>query len=382
MEWMHKTCVVLCGIGMLMVSFSMSALASDEIETYQAAYEQATKQFGEKDGRSIDALFMLGLKIEKKDVTKGLSYIEKAYDLDILVRGERNESTLLVLDSLGAAYHAVGNYEKALAFRQKNYVLCKTVYGETADETFSAGEALEGEYIFIGDDAKALELQEQLYTVSRAAFGQDNRWTVSSMEGLATLYFGLGRLNDALALQKTLLDRRIKLVGENDWQAIEVRELMASTYLAMNKREEYLQSLQIVLKLRKENFAKDPNDIYRNELISATADLATAYDITGNNEDALMLRKEVLAYYRATLGAEDTQTIFAMSNVADSYRELDRLEEADQLDSQCLSMLERTHGEEDPILMRYTAVIASGYQQQAKHGAAVEIYESLYPSYK
>lgn len=381
MEWIRKTCMVLYGIGMLMVLFSVSALASDKLATYREAYEQTAKQFGDKDERSIDALFRLGLEIEKKDVAKGLPYIEKAYELDLLVRGERNESTLMALDSLGFAYNAVGNYKKSLAFYQKNYLLCKMVYGETADETFSAAEAVKGEYIFIGDYAKALELEEQLYAISKAAFGDDNRWTVSSMEGLANLYVGLGRLNDALALQKTLLDRRIKLVGENDWQAIEARELMASTYLAMNKREEYLQSLQIVLKLRKENFAKDPNDIYRNELISATADLATAYDITGNNEDALELRKKVLAERRDALGEEDTQTIFAMVAVADSYRELGRLEEADQLDSQCLSKLEKTHGEDDPILMRYKATVASDYRQQAKYGAALDIYESLYPRY-
>lgn len=366
---------------MLMVLFSISAFANDKLATYKTVYEQTVKQFGEKDERSIDALFRLGLETENKDVAKGITYIEKAYELDLLVRGERNESTLRALDSLGFSYNAVGNYKKSLAFYQKNYVLCKTVYGETADETFSAGEAVKGEYIFIGDYAKALELEEQLYAISKAAFGEDNRWTVSSMEGLATLYVGLGRLNDALDLQKTLLDRRIKLVGENDWQAIEARELMASTYLAMNKREEYLQSLCTVFELRKENFTKDPNDVYKNELISATAELATAYDITGNNKEALELRKKVLADRRDALGEENTQTIFAMSDVADSYRELGRLEEADQLDSRCLSMMERTHGAEDPILMRYQATVASVYRQQAKYGAALEIYESLYPRY-
>jgi CHAT domain-containing protein/tetratricopeptide (TPR) repeat protein len=378
---MRKICVVLCGIVMLMILFSVSALASDELATYQSAYNEATKQFGEKDERSIDALFLLGLKTEKKDFAKGLSYIEKAYGLNLLVRGECSASTLRVLDSLGSAYHSVGNYEKALALRQKNYVLCKTVYGETADETFSAGEATIGEYIFMGNYADALHLEEYLYSVSKAAFGENNRWTVSSVEGLANLYTGFGRLSDALALQKILLEQRIKFAGENDWQSIEAREMMASTYLAMDKREEYLQSLCKVLELRKENFIKDSNEINRNQLISAKDDLATAYDITGQNEKALALRLTVLADRRNAFGEEDTQTIYAMSNVADSYRALNRLEEAVQLDTRCLSMLERTHDEKDPILMRYKATVASVYQQQAKHEAALEIYTSLYPQY-
>ena len=101
------------------------------------------------------------------------------------------------------------------------------------------------------------------------------------------------------------------------------------------------------LRLRREKLGAEHPDTLR-----AMGNLAVSYGNAGRLEEALGLREEVLRLRREKLGAEHPDTLGAMGNLAISYRDAGRPEEALGLGEEVLRLRRKKLGAEHPDTLR------------------------------
>ena len=76
--------------------------------------------------------------------------------------------------------------------------------------------------------------------------------------------------------------------------------------------------------------------------------LASSYSNLGRRQDAVELREKVLEAWKRTLGEEHPDTLLSMGNLASSYSNLGRRQDAVELEEKVLEARKRTLGEEHP----------------------------------
>jgi tetratricopeptide (TPR) repeat protein len=86
--------------------------------------------------------------------------------------------------------------------------------------------------------------------------------------------------------------------------------------------------------------------------LQAMDDLATSYDEAGRRDEALKLREQVLEYHRKVRGPEHPVTLEAMNSLAASYDEAGRQDEALKLREQVLALRRKLLGPEQPATLQ------------------------------
>jgi hypothetical protein len=95
--------------------------------------------------------------------------------------------------------------------------------------------------------------------------------------------------------------------------------------------------------------------------LDAMANLAISYDNTGRIEEALTLKHEVLAMRRKEFGSESPETLKAMSHLAYSFDLAGRKEEALALNEEVLKLRRRVLGPEHPETLWAMHKVANSY---------------------
>jgi tetratricopeptide (TPR) repeat protein len=79
--------------------------------------------------------------------------------------------------------------------------------------------------------------------------------------------------------------------------------------------------------------------------------LANSYSDVGRRQEAMELRGKVLEASQRTLGSEHPDTLMAMNNLANSYGDIGRRQEAMELREKVLEASQRTLGNEHPYTL-------------------------------
>jgi len=129
------------------------------------------------------------------------------------------------------------------------------------------------------------------------------------------------------------------------------------------------------LKLRKVVLGGDDNDTLR-----AMMNLAGTYRDQGRLEDAADLMMEVSELRRKVLGKEHPDTLRTKMNLAVTYRLQGRREDAVELQEKVLRSMKRVLGDEHPDTLRGKASLAATYWNHGQWNAAAELDEKVLES--
>ncbi len=110
--------------------------------------------------------------------------------------------------------------------------------------------------------------------------------------------------------------------------------------------------------------------------------LATAYDDSGRDAEALKLRQQTLAIRRATLGPDHVDTLGSMRNLANSYMAANRLKEALDLDEETVQLLKAKLGPNDPETLASMNNLANSYSAQRRYKDALQINQEVSDRYR
>ncbi|MFT3879438.1 MAG: serine/threonine-protein kinase [Gemmatales bacterium] len=112
-----------------------------------------------------------------------------------------------------------------------------------------------------------------------------------------------------------------------------------------------------------------------DEALSASGNLATAYQVQGKLEQAVQLHQEILKLLKAKPGQQADGIIICMNNLADCYRVMGKFDLAIPMMEETLKLMKTTYGTDAPeiiVLMNNQAV---AYRDAGKLDLAIPLYE-------
>ncbi|MFF3959903.1 tetratricopeptide repeat protein, partial [Streptomyces sp. NPDC001890] len=113
------------------------------------------------------------------------------------------------------------------------------------------------------------------------------------------------------------------------------------------------------------------------DTLNARANLATSYWQAGRTNEAIEIEEHVLAEYERLLGNEHRDTLTARANLAASYWQAGRTSNAINLLEHVLAERERLLGNEHPSTLTTRANLATSYRQAGRTNDAINLLEHV-----
>ncbi|MFD9541984.1 TIR-like protein FxsC [Streptomyces sp. NPDC060022] len=109
------------------------------------------------------------------------------------------------------------------------------------------------------------------------------------------------------------------------------------------------------------------------DTLTARSNLATSYYQAGRTEEAIAIERRVLADSEEILGERHPDTLTARANLATSYRQVGRIEEAIAIERRVLADREEILGDRHPDTLTARANLATSYRQVGRIEEAIAI---------
>jgi tetratricopeptide (TPR) repeat protein len=103
------------------------------------------------------------------------------------------------------------------------------------------------------------------------------------------------------------------------------------------------------------------------------ANLASTWRQQGRSDEAEQLQIEVLELYKEVLSTKHPDTILAMANLASTWRQQGRSDETEQLDIEVLELYKEVLGTKHPDTIRAIANLAATWRQQGRSDQAEQL---------
>ncbi|KAG8707384.1 hypothetical protein FRC11_007478, partial [Ceratobasidium sp. 423] len=181
---------------------------------------------------------------------------------------------------------------------------------------------------------KSKHMRLQVLARERTYHGEAYPVTLRTMSLLATTCWELGQFNQAEELQRKVHDLCSKTLGPTHLETLGAKVKLVSTYSSMGQIEKANELL--------ENILEDPSNLQRNQIVLGQL-AQSCYNMLDypNAEKIDILNIKVL---EETLGEEQPQTLSAMSNLASTYAQLGRFNDAEMWDRRALEIQKRVLG--------------------------------------
>ncbi|MFF3959854.1 tetratricopeptide repeat protein, partial [Streptomyces sp. NPDC001890] len=111
--------------------------------------------------------------------------------------------------------------------------------------------------------------------------------------------------------------------------------------------------------------------------LTARANLAASYQQAGRTNDAIEIKEHVLADCERLLGDEHPDTLTTRANLATSYQQAGRTNDAIEIKEHVLAQRERILGNEHPDTLTTRANLATSYQQAGRTNDAINLLEHV-----
>ena len=115
----------------------------------------------------------------------------------------------------------------------------------------------------------------------------------------------------------------------------------------------------------------------QTDTLAAMNNLALSYQEAGRNDEAIKLREEVLTLDRKVLGPEHPDTLSAMHNLAIAYFDSGRKDEALKLREEVLTLRRNVNGPEHPDTLKAMATLALSYFDAGRKDEALKLREEV-----
>ena len=228
---------------------------------------------------------------------RALPLFEETLKLRKAKLGPDHPDTLTSMNNLAAGYRAAGKIDRALRLVEETLALRRAKLGPDHPDTLNSMNNLANCYREVGKNDKALPLFEETLKLTRAKLGPDHPETLNSMNNLAMGYWSARKLDRSIPLFEECLKLRRVKSGEDHPETMWVKAILGENYKYAGRLAEALPLLEeanrAVGKYPKLCFVRGP--------------LLDAYVITGRNDEAAALTKEMLAEARAALPADSLQ---------------------------------------------------------------------------
>ncbi len=223
------------------------------------------------------------------------------------------------LESLTNGGRAADAVDKSIALAREVEAKLGAKHRETASSLLQHAYALDS----VGRNAEALPIHERVLPLVRQVFGAKSATAYEAMNNFGLNCFYLGRIDEALTLFTDATNGLEQLYGaEHPWVVAGRNNLAVALNVAGRKREsaEIMEkAYQVDVKIFGE---RHPDTLLR------LANLAELLAELGDNARAATLLEKAVAAYEPTQLRDNPNAIVARYNLAGTYDELNRIDEA------------------------------------------------------
>jgi len=152
---------------------------------------------------------------------------------------------------------------------------------------------------------------------------------------------------------------------------------LGSTYYALGL---YPEAIVLQEKVRDYDIASLGLD--DTNTLAAMHNLANSYGDVGRKDEALKLREEMLTLSRKVLGPEHPTTLMAMNNLASSYGVAGRTNEAIKLSEETLRLYQKVDGPEHPGTLVAMVSLAQSYDGAGRKDESLKLREETLRLYQ
>ena len=177
---------------------------------------------------------------------------------------------------------------------------------------------------FAADAEEMEKCSSDLLALHIRLFGRDDPSTLRQMEVVAGIAVELGRYREARALLEEVVRTKMEKLPRND------PSLLTSVWNLANHLDD-VGAVQEALTLRKDIYENvdESNEVFA---LSAGAALGASLYRVGEYHQALQMQLNVLSARQLLLGATDPITLESMESVAQAYKAMSDLQEAQEIE--------------------------------------------------
>ena len=197
-------------------------------------------------------------------------------------------------------------------------------------------DTLGGAYLAIGQGQKAEEQHQQALELRKEVLGTEHPNTLTSMDSLAVSFCAQGRYQDAENMYRETIAIQQRVLGAEHFDTLQTMGHLANSLCQQGRRQEgeklYREVLEIQLRvLGPEHFST----------LVTMGNLANSLLGRRQYREAEKLQREVLENQQRVLGAEHPSTLLTKNNLAVVLREQKRYTEAGLLQREALETQQR-----------------------------------------
>lgn len=191
----------------------------------------------------------------------GISFLERAYKLQLQTVGPDSHITTHTMNLLASAYQRAGRIAEAIPVMEQAYKSRLKVYGvdDTGVLTFQSNLGLT--YIHAGRTAEGLRILENALEIRTRKFGADEPETLLLLENLAIVYLEAGRYPESIGAFERLRAARVKILGDDHPATLQTQLLLASAYVLAGKKDQALSAFSEQLAKARKTFPKDSPEL-------------------------------------------------------------------------------------------------------------------------
>jgi tetratricopeptide (TPR) repeat protein len=293
-----------------------------------------------------------------------LGYIQKALDIRTKIHGELHPDTAASFNNIGSGYGHLGQHDKQLEYFQKSLdILTQTQKGlhpniATALNNIGMAYGDIGQYdTQLGYIQKALDIRTKIH-------GELHPDTASSFNNVGAAYGNLGHYDTALEYIQKALGIRTKIHGELHPDTAISFNNVGSVYGELGQHDKQLEYLQRALDIRTQVLGESHPTI-----ATSFNNIGLAYGELGQYDTALEYIQKALGIRTKIHGELHPKTIITVHNLVLAYRDYGKRSKAFELADKYLRLLPSSHPEFDELKQIAVRLLATplrpGFRQDS-----------------
>lgn len=252
------------------------------------------------------------------DRDRARKMLEALYRRSVATRGERDATTMEVMNVLSTVLGRMGKPELALGYMEKLVPMREAVLGAEHPDTLASLHNLAVLRIMTGDNEGALELQRRLVETQTRRLGAEHPQVLSERGNLASMLIDSDKAREALPIALAVVEADTRVLGADHPQTLRAKLNLSTLYARLHQFDKTLAMQREVIEARTRILGpRHPGTIFIR--INRAGSLRQA----GRPRESLALAKELVPLAIEILGEDHHQTLAALQIRADDASELE-----------------------------------------------------------
>lgn len=231
--------------------------------------------------------------------------------------GPEHRESLTAMHNLAQSHFDLGHYEKAEDLMKRVVEARRRLLGPEDGGSLNSGSLLASVYLRLGKYEEAENLLTNSLEIYTRRYGFAHQDTLIAMSILCDAYLRQNKVDEAEDLSAKAIPLFTKIFGPSHWRTLSARRNLAEVYYRQRKLDEAKEICLSCLDIAQTHSHSPDAKIFEFRGL-----LGLIHKDQGNFTDALRLLKGNVQFGTKILGADHSEILISMFNVAVCYHDM------------------------------------------------------------